>query len=253
MIAIHSPGEGRDLVMLPGWGMHRAMWGNLAQRLAQHARVHVCEPPGYADNEAQQMPSFEQFVDELAAAFSGKVTVLGWSLGGTLALSWARRYPQQVERLILLSTTPSFMAREDWPHGTSAAVMRNFSTSLQADPVAVMRNFFRLLVEGEAQREESLTQLRDLYATMPAASKQALVYGMELLRDTDLRAQLTQIGQPALLLHGENDAVTSVEAARSMATQLPDARIQTIARCGHAPHLTHADEIYHCIRDFLGD
>ena len=130
--------------------------------------------------------------------------------------------------------------------------MRNFSTALQADPVALMRNFFRLLVEGEAQREESLTRLKELYALMPAASKQALVYGMELLRDTDLRGQLAPIDQPALLIHGEKDAVTSVQAARWMATQLPDARIQSIAQCGHAPHLTHADEVYDCIRNFLG-
>lgn len=246
MIAIYSQGEGRDLVMLSGWGMHRAMWGDLPERLARQARVHVCEMPGYADNPANEIANIDHLVRHLAAASAEKVDVLGWSLGAMYALKWAELYPEQVERLILLAATPSFVIRSDWPHGTSPAVLRNFALGLRSDPEALMNNFLQLLGTGEHNGHA-----RALYSKLSSASEAALAGGLKQLRDLDLRSAVSELRSSALLLHGEDDVVTPVGASVWMAERLADASMRRYSACGHAPHLTRVEQVEADIESFL--
>ena len=251
MISIYSEGEGRDLVLLAGWGMHRAMWGNLPAYLAQHARVHICEMPGYAGDSSPETPNLDQLIDALADASAEKVDVLGWSLGGMFALKWAERYPQQVERLVLLAATPSFLNREGWPHGTAPAVLRNFSLALRKDAEALMSEFLAMLSSGEKQPDLSLGDMVKLYKRLPPASVSALNWGLEQLRDIDLRESIGALRCPVLLLHGESDSVTPVGASKWMVERLPHAQLQQLNHCGHAPHLSQGERVRVAIEAFL--
>jgi pimeloyl-[acyl-carrier protein] methyl ester esterase len=253
MIAIHSDGEGRDLVLLPGWGMHRAMWGELPGRLAQRARVHVCEMPGYGDNQAAPLAELDELIRSLAAASAEKVNVLGWSLGGMLAMTWARLYPQQVERMILLSSTPSFVARDNWPAGTPPAVLGNFAMALRANSNKLMQNFLLGMSEGEKHAEQTSALMQKLFASFSVASNEALASGLQWLHDIDLRRELAQMEQEVLLIHGEKDVITPADASRRMAKVFKRAHLQIIDACGHAPHLSHGDLVYQSIETFLYD
>lgn len=252
MIAIHSRGEGRDLVLLPGWGMHRAMWGDLPELLAADARVHVCELPGYGDNVDAPLPGFDELLAKLAASSAERIDVLGWSLGGMLAQAWALRYPQQVERLVLMGSTPSFVTRGDWAAGTAPATLKTFASMLN-DPAGLMQGFLGGMGAGEAEPDALSTNMRNLFGQLSMASTAALQTGLEWLRDIDLRDRLPQMKQPVLLLHGEKDVITPAEASRRMAGLLPNAQLRLIAQCGHAPHLSHSAETYAAIRNFLGN
>ncbi|HKO88928.1 MAG TPA: alpha/beta fold hydrolase [Burkholderiales bacterium] len=250
MIAVHTVGEGPDLFMLPGWGMHRGMWGDLPVRLAEVSRTHACELPGYGDNQGV-VPILDDLVDELSKRAPPKLDVLGWSLGGMLAMLWALRYPAQVRRLVLIGSTPSFIVRENWRMGTPAEVLGNFSIALRVDPDSLMENFMRGMSEGEEAPEEMNAKLRALFANYPRASKDALSAGLEWLRDIDLREALRHMEQKVLLVHGEKDVITSVAASRRMAKLFPNVRLKIVDACGHAPHLSHTPQVCAVIRQFL--
>jgi pimeloyl-ACP methyl ester carboxylesterase len=67
----------------------------------------------------------------------------------------------------------------------------------------------------------------------------------------DLRAQVGGIQQPALIVAGQHDRVTSPEAARWLAATMPNAQLVEVPRAGHAPLVSHHTEVAAAMREFL--
>ena len=77
-------------------------------------------------------------------------------------------------------------------------------------------------------------------STSTEVSPQTLIDSLALLSASDVRSTLAALTQPVLILHGERDAVTPVNAARWMSEQLPRARLRCFSDCGHALPVSHA-------------
>ncbi|MGH8671279.1 MAG: alpha/beta fold hydrolase, partial [Burkholderiales bacterium] len=119
MTALHVEvsGSGPDLVLLHGWGMHGAVWREVATALSRSYRVHVADLPGYGLSPSCHPYTLDALVEKLAAAFPPRICLCGWSLGGQLAAAWALRFPSQIERLALVAATPRFTNGEGWEFG----------------------------------------------------------------------------------------------------------------------------------------
>lgn len=247
----------RDIVLLHGWASHPQVFRVFARMLEPHARVHVLALPGYGAAAACAPYTLERMAQVLAREAPKHCTVLGWSLGAQVALTWARIAPRQVERLVLVAATPCFTERSDgknaWPHGVSALLMRQFTSALQRDAPSLLRRFVALQGQGDAQAVRVAHKLRTALFTNPLPSPEALGAGLELLRSGDLRALLPAIAQPALVLHGERDAVTPCAAGEALAAGLSHAQFEKISAAGHAPFLSRADAMAARIGTFLND
>jgi malonyl-CoA O-methyltransferase len=245
-------GAGPDLVLLHGWALHGGMWGPWIEQLGRHARLHLIDLPGHGRS---RWPDGAVTLRDLARAVSPHVpagaAVLGWSLGGMVALELARSRPADLAALVLLATTPCFLARDDWPDGMSPAVLDGFAAGLAGDYRRTISNFLALQTWGD---EHATQALRSLRATLDAHGEpdpHALAAGLGILREADLRTELAAIAIPALVISGEHDRITPVAAGRELASRLPSARFITIAKAGHAPFLSHADEVLRHIESFL--
>ena len=84
------------------------------------------------------------------------------------------------------------------------------------------------------------------------ADATALAAGLRMLREVDLRAELPQIAQPALIVHGVNDALGPQAAGEYMARLLPHAEFESMAGVGHAPFVTREAQVAKWIREFDG-
>lgn len=235
------------LVLLHGWGMRAAIWENLDANLGPR-NVHRPDLPGYGDAPAPTAYTLEAVVDALARDLPERVDLVGWSLGGTLALHWALTRPAQIRRLVLIATTPRFVAHESWPHGVSPATLRIFTTQLKRDADALMRRFCALQAEGEADADTVATRL---YEARAQTDSTTLLASLGLLGETDLCDPVRRLEQPALVLHGAQDTVTPVSAARWLAAALPDARLHIDESGGHALPLTRAEDCARRITEFL--
>ena len=238
---VESQGSGAPLVMLHGWGMHGGIWGSVGQQLAQRFRVHCVDLPGHG--ASAPLPNFhlDGLVQALFAQFAEPLTVCGWSLGGQVALRWGQLAPEQVRQLVLVSSTPCFAEREDWPFGLAQETLQQFSSELERDYAATLRRFLALQVRGSEHERELLSMLRRCLFSRGEPDLAALCGGLEILRDTDLRGELPSIRQPALIIAGERDKLTSPEAAYYMAQALPNACVVEIAGAAHAPFLSHPE------------
>lgn len=241
------------LVLLHGWGTHGGIWDDLVLRFRDHRAVMAPDLPGHGRAPPVLPYEIERVVDHLAAAAPARCVVAGWSLGGQLALAWARRHPQQIQRLILIATTPRFVSSSGWPHGLAAATLAEFTASLAHDAAATLRRFRLLETQGDAQALAVARRLEAALAARPLPGGAVLEQTLRWLEGTDLRAVLGGIAQPALVLHGNRDHIIPPSAGEFLAAHLPQGRIQLIAGAAHAPFISDQAVIYQLMTDFCNE
>lgn len=248
---IESYGKGKPLLLIHGWGMHGGIWGSIAENLAQHARVICVDLPGHGNSAPTAEFTLDRLVQILSGRFDEPLSICGWSLGGQVALRWAELQPQQVERLLLVASTPCFVQRADWPYAMPEETLQDFATMLLENHAQTLKRFLALQVRGSDNERELLISLRAQLFSRGEPDLAALRGGLEMLRSTDLRSSLPQLQQPVLVIAGERDMLTPLAASQYMAQQLPDARLVNVAGAAHAPFLSHPEIVEKQMVDFL--
>ena len=253
-----TSGSGAPLLLIHGWGMHGGMWSGVAEQLAQNFSVMAVDLPGHGFSaDLSHFPfsvanfTIDSVVDELSAQFVEPLNVCGWSLGGQIALRWAQREPQQVQRLVLVSSTPCFVRQDGWPCAMEAETLAGFAAALAENHALTLRRFLALQVRGSEQERELLASLRNALFTRGEPDLAALQAGLGILRDCDLRAALPDIAQPTLVIAGERDTLTPLPALEYMASTMPAARLATIKGAAHAPFLSHTEIFIEQLNGFL--
>ncbi|MDP1634996.1 MAG: alpha/beta fold hydrolase, partial [Gallionellaceae bacterium] len=195
----------------------------------------------------------DALVQALSQQFSEPLDVLGWSLGGQVALHWAKCEPEKVRRLVLVTSTPCFAEREDWQFGMPQQTLAQFGAELEKNHAATLRRFIALQLRGSENERELLGQLRESLFSRGEPDMGALRGGLEILRDADLRATLPDIKQPTLLIAGERDKLTPPEASYYLAQTMPSARVVEVAGAAHAPFLSHPEIFVRHVAGFLSE
>jgi pimeloyl-[acyl-carrier protein] methyl ester esterase len=248
-------GSGPDLVLLHGWGLNLRVWDGLVEELRDRFRMITVDLPGHGRSgwKAIRGTPAEQawLVHATLASVSNSYTLLGWSLGGQIALDLAAAMPVQIERLILIATTPRFAAAPDWPYGMAAAAITKLATQLRNDYRQTISDFLELQVRGSLEGPRVLAQLRGALFAHGKAQIEALEAGLKTLATSDLRATLPHVHVPTLVVAGQHDRITAPAASRLLAEALRDSRYVEMRRAAHAPFLSHRKEFAQLVVDFV--
>jgi len=239
------------LALLHGWGMNAAVFDALADQLADDFDLRALNLPGHGGRAALPHNTLQSWADDLAQQLPVHCTLLGWSLGGQVAMRAALDHPHKITRLILLASTPAFVATADWQAGMAPDDLEAFGAALIADPAATLLRFLSLQTRGMAGQKAVLHHLRQAFLSVPAADAGALASGLDILRHADLRAALPKLSQPTLVVHGTLDTLTPPAAGAWLAATLPNARHSVFPRAAHAPHVSHSAEVAAAIREFV--
>lgn len=251
-------GHGPDVVLLHGWGLHSAIWtattDSLAVQLSQHYRVTMIDLPGHGLSEGNYV-SFDlpEIVRAIAALLPAKTILIGWSLGGLLALQLAHNYPGQITRLVLLASTARFTHADGWASGLPKSTLDNFANALIDKPELTVQRFLALQVRGSENERQQLRQLKQALRERPNARPQALCSALSILQNSDLRPELTTILQPCRIILGENDRIVRSAAGVAMTACLPRATSTVIANASHAPFLSHPEQTLNSILEFINE
>ena len=250
-LAVDVMGRGSHLTMLHGWGLNGAVFNGVRDTLADRYTLHIVDLPGHGRSQATRITTLSAMVDAVASAIPEKSHVLGWSLGGQVAIELARRYAQRVDKLVLVATTPCFLQRENWPHAVSPAVLADFGARLSNNYAATIKSFLALQVLNQPNMRDTMTKLQQDVTARGGVDPAALNAGLTILETTDLRERLQNISQPTLVLQGDHDALTPEAAGRWLASHLQDARYVMLAHAAHAPFLSHHDAFLNELNIFL--
>jgi len=251
---VESAGHGPPLVLLHGWAMHSGAWGPLVPRLAKRHRVHAVDLPGHGHSAPLAAFTLDGVVHALEATFAREaapVAVLGWSLGGLVAMRWALAAPARVGRLALVCTSPRFVAGDDWPHAMTRETLARFGDDLHVAWKPTVLRFLALQVQGSEHGRAVLATLRHRLFDRGEPSPRALAGALAAIATTDLRADVPAIAQPTLVVTGNRDTLALPAAGEWLAAAIPHARLATIAGAAHAPFLSHPDALDAALAGFL--
>ena len=191
----------------------------------------------------------EHVVEIIQDSLPDHCTICGWSLGGQIAMGLALANPLSVKKLILVSTTPCFVKHPDWPWGMESKFLQFFMENLHQNFRTTINRFLTLQINGGRNSTNTLAQLREYFFERDQPDYNALQKGLLILQTNDMRSKLHRIGQPVLLLHGENDMITHPSAAKWMNQQLKNSRLVLFPKCGHAPFITDPERFVGCINE----
>lgn len=252
----HDVGDGPPLLLLHGSGpgvSAFANWRLTIQHLSPRFRILAPDLAGFGftevpdDVEYTRQAWLEQIVAFLDAVGVGKVSVVGNSFGGSMALALAISHPERVDRLVLMGSVgvpfeltaglDAVWGYEPSP-GTMGTLMRE---TFAYDPALVTDDLVRMRYEASIR-----PGVQEKFAAMFPAPRQRWVDAMAH-PEADVRA----ITHPTLLVHGRDDKVIPPSTSLTLHAWIDDSQVHLFGRCGHWTQIEHADAFGRLVADFL--
>jgi pimeloyl-ACP methyl ester carboxylesterase len=252
----HDAGTGTPVLMLHGSGPGVSAWANWQHAipaLAERARIVAPDMVGFGQTErpADVRYSLRTWTDHvwgfLDALGLERVSVIGNSLGGRIALQMAEDAQDRLDRIVLMGAPGVGMTLTDGlkalrAYEPSPDAMRDLlRTYFAVDPDLISDELVQVRYEASAA-----PGAHEAYRTMFFDPAHA---GSELgITEEQVRA----VTRPTLLVHGREDRVVPVDVSWTMSRLLPDADLRVFARCGHWTQVERARDFNEVVSQFLG-
>jgi pimeloyl-[acyl-carrier protein] methyl ester esterase len=253
MTKIHTEtfGSGKPITLVHGWSMHSGIWRSFANTLAKHYQVTLLDLPGHGSSENISPFTLETISQALVDAIENESSCwLGWSLGAEIVLEIAHRYPERVNKLVLLAGTPCFVKKSDWP-GMDEQVLENFAASLQQDSQGTLLRFLALQIKGLDNQKSALQKIIPLVSESPAPNQHILEEGLAILKETDLRDTFANLKIPVAVILGQLDTLVPAIVSEKMLALLPEMALTVIDRAGHMSFLSHENAVVKAVCEFM--
>lgn len=248
-------GQGPVVVFLHGSGNgasgHSNFKGNYPALVAAGYRVIVPDLIGfgYSDKPADVEYPLSFFVEcvkqTLDAIGIDKVTLLGNSLGGAIALGFALEHPCQVERLVLMAPGGLNELADYLAMPGMAAMFATFGSGTKLTVEKMKEFFIKAFVVNPACVDDAL--VRERFELMKLQNPQV----MKTMKVPNLTARLPEIKCPVLALWGLNENMMPESGILRLAKGLPNCRMVLVPNCGHWVMIEHRELFNRTVLDFL--
>jgi 2-succinyl-6-hydroxy-2,4-cyclohexadiene-1-carboxylate synthase len=255
---VEMRGTGKPLVLLHGFTGSSQIWQDCLHALSDTYQLIAIDLLGHGQTQCppeaeryqmqHQVNDLHQLTHELGL---DKFVLLGYSMGGRIALSYAMHHPETVKALILESSSPGIAEisqREERYRQDTELAERILEHGVERfvnewEKLPLFQTQYGLPSDVvHKQREIRLHH-----------TKQGLAHalkGASVGRQPSWWEHLTKFHMPTLLIFGELDA-KFMQINTLMAQQLPLCEYRQITRSGHTPHLENPTEFQSCVRTFL--
>ena len=267
---VMGEGKGKPVIVIhggPGLGQ-----GYLLPQMAKLAEKHEVifydqrasgKSTGEINEDTMRLDTFVEDLDAVRQAFGlKKVTLLGHSWGGFLAMEYACDHPEAVDKLILMSSmAPSseelsfFLA--NWlqimaPIQDELKQIRQSQQFIAGDPETVEK-YYRLIDRKYCYNPEKANEL-----SLRMSRKEGLNSFLinDMVRETvfsnafDLHDELKDLEIPTLIIHGDTDPIPFITAERTHKT-IPGSKFVLLKECGHYPYVEQPELLFKSINEFL--
>jgi 3-oxoadipate enol-lactonase len=254
-IDVAVDGRGDDaIVLLAGFSLTHEIWNEQISPLAQTHRVIRPDLRGMGNSG---VPAGPYLMDTLAADVAGvldacgieRATIVGHSLGGYVALAFARMFSERVSRLALVASridadTPEVAQRR-------RQLVERTNTAGSIEPVVDAYLPLLLRPENAEARPELVERLREIMRHTDPAGAAAMLLGMAERNPSDDIAGDLEI--PVLVVAGAFDALIPLELAEAAADAFPRGRLVVCERSGHMPMLEEPGNVTAALQQLLSE
>jgi pimeloyl-ACP methyl ester carboxylesterase len=241
-------GSGPPVVLLHGLGADTRTWRVAIPALAAAAHVYALDQLGFGQSDKPEISyRVQTLVDSLAgfldALHLDRASIVGNSLGGWVAASFAASHPERVDRLVLVDAAG---------YGEPGQIVEDYLAGFDPAMAAQVQQFLSGMTPEERRAMEAglaayfaRRSRGDGYAM--GSLIQSIVRGEDALGDS-----VKKITAPTLVLWGRNDPVIPVHVADELAKDIPKARKVVLDGCGHRPQVECSAAFNQAVRAFLG-
>lgn len=233
-------GKGKPIVVLNGIMMSCASWKEFIEPFSANNHLILVDflDQGRSDrmdgpfNQSIQVEVVKTLLDHLAVE---KACVMGLSYGGEVAQRFAIKYPERVERLLLMNTTSHTGPwLGDIGDAWNYAVDDPDAYYLTTIPVIYSPGFYMMHNDWMNRRRDAL---RPVFSDKRFT--EAIVRLTNSSRDYDVRDQLHLITAPTLVLSGQQDYLTPLEEQQFICEHIPNSHHVILPSCGHCSTYEH--------------
>lgn len=257
-------GEGPPLLLLHGLGCNHKTWLPVLAELAEHHTVIAPDLLGHGQSAKPRadysLGGYANGMRDLLTVLGiDRVTVVGHSFGGGVAMQFAYQFPERAERIVLVApgglgrdVTPMLRAltlpgagaalgvAAAWPLRTAANIVLGTAARAGLPHTVDVRPLLKVLgsMTDPAGRDAFLHVLRA-----------AVDWKGQVVTMID-RSYLAE-NTPICVIWGDRDTVIPVAHAEAAATAIPGARVEVLSGAGHFPHVDRPEEFAGIVREFV--
>lgn len=251
---VNIRGSGDPIILLHGFTGCGENWQFIAEALAHDYQVITLDLLGHGKSDSPPDPhrygmevAAQDLITLVEMTIGQPVNLVGYSMGGRLALYLALNYPQHIKKLILESASPGLSASEERLARIQSDEL--FANRIQQNGIAAFVDEWEKLPLFASQSDEICQQLRIQRLQNNPTGLANSLRGMGTGVQPALWEKLPQLKPPTLLITGELDK-KFIEIARQMHNQLPQSQHEIITQAGHTVHLEQPDAYISLLRSF---
>lgn len=260
-------GRGDPLILIHGIGGKKETWIAQRKALSKCFRVIMFDMRGVGKSDRPDMPyTMEMLADDVKRLMDflkiDSAHIIGRSLGGMVAQYFTLKYPDKVNRLVLMTTNPRVpddKAAEFIKEGRIEEIKQ-----LQKNPqksfwkksrVLFHKNFRKKMKENPEKKFYGIFSANDLIeeTTKNPSKPQDVENLSNTLKSHDILDKLENIKNETLLISGSHDRLTPKSSMMEIHKRIPNSKIKILENSGHFLHLSHAPEVNEILINFLNN
>jgi len=247
-------GSGPPLLLIAGLASDSRSWLSVVDALAESYTLIMPDNRGVGRSCQECPTSVELMADDCHALVRHlgleKVSLLGHSLGGMIAISYACRYPGSLDKLILAATSPRNSPRNNLLFSDLAS-----ACSADRDRAAWFRSIFTWIFTEQFFEDRQVVDgaVRYLLEDPWPQSPQAFRRQIEAIAAWDGTAELAGITAPTCVIAGDRDLLFPLEYSARLTRQIPGASLKVIDGGAHSIHTERPDEFVRSVREFMAE
>jgi pimeloyl-ACP methyl ester carboxylesterase len=237
-------GQGPTVILLHGLGSVKEIWAANIGALSAKYHVYALDQIGFGHSDKPLLEyKISTFVDFLQAFMQSqnlsKATLVGNSLGGWIAIDFAARHPEMVDKLVLVDSAGLPFGKPLTVDLNPASLedMRTLLNSIFYDRKMVTEEFALQAFTNHVRNNDGYTIQRTLAG-----------FAQNQFED----AKLSTIHAPTLVVWGRQDELIPVSSGEKLRNGIPGAKLVVFEQCGHVPQLEKPAEFNQALFDFLG-
>jgi 3-oxoadipate enol-lactonase / 4-carboxymuconolactone decarboxylase len=242
-----GPEEAPVVAFSNSLGTTLEMWDAQVRALAGRYRCLRYDTRGHGRSVVTDAPfSIADLADDLADLLDGlridRVHLVGLSLGGMTAQSFAARHPGRLESLMLVATSAFLPTKEMWAERAATVRAHGMGSIVEA----VMARWFT--PDTVAVQPDVVSPVRDRFLQI---DPQGYAAACEAIANMDLRGEISAIRAPTLVVAGEDDPATPLEMSEEIASLIPGAELIVIPEAAHLIAVEQPDAMSAALQSFI--
>lgn len=246
-------GAGPAVLLIHGWTCNRTFWTRQVQALRDRHTVVTVDLRGHGETSRPRtgygIGSLAADLEHLVRALNvPRIALVGWSLGGMVALELARRLGERASALALVCTTPGALTDAKNPNGLPAERVAMMAAGIKADTRAFVRQLAPEVFKDGAASPLLPWAVGEMVKTPPHVVEGCF----DGVVAFDARKWLKELAVPTTVLHGRHDAILPLGGGEALQKTIPKATITVFENSGHAPFLEETEAFDAALSKFLG-